>query len=204
LTLQVLRALAANLGTDASGDALVDYIYNDAGHAQGARDFVDRYTDPVVRGCVFAGTTVNGGLVALGASASCLKSALQRRYARGRTKEDQIEVFKPSTAYHITSSRTVMKSILSTGFRAGDGTAGGYGSYFYSDRQKAEDYVPAGGRRPRGAVVIEVTIFSNIQKAANYNEQYGGGTWANNFMGAIVAVKNPLLIFPKAVFAPGG
>jgi hypothetical protein len=52
-------------------------------------------------------------------------------------------------------------------------------------------------------MVLEVTVYSHVLKGANYNDGYGGGTWANNFMGKIVTVKNPLLIFPQAVFSPG-
>ena len=197
MTLKLLRTLAANLGTKESGDELVEYIYHDGGYTQSDRDFVDKYTDPVVRGSVFAGTSVGSNLVSLGTSAWCLKDALQRAFVQG--SEKGAEGFRPFTAYHITSSKKVMKSILSTGFRADYGTAGGYGSYFYSEREKAENYIPAGGRPASGSILLEVTIYSNVQGKADYEDTYGGGTWANNFMGKIVTVKNPLLIVPKAV-----
>jgi hypothetical protein len=205
MSLAQLRLLAADLETDESGNELVSYIYNDAHQDTGARAFVDKYADPIVRARVFEGTTVNGGRVSLGTPAACLKNALQRRYVAG-VKNNQPNIFKPVLAYHITSSEQTMRSILSTGFRVGDGTAGGYGTYFYSDRKSAEDYIPAGGNRRgrrRQSMVLEVTVYSHVLKGANYNDGYGGGTWANNFMGKIVTVKNPLLIFPQAVFSPG-
>jgi hypothetical protein len=202
MTLGVLRQLAQNLNTDADADALVTYIYADGGHAQGARDFVDKYADTVVRSGVFSGTSCNRhGLVTLSPAAARLKSALQRRFWTAKA-DGEDNVFTPTLEYHITGSMRVARLILAGGFNVGDGTAGGYGAYFYSTREKAENYVPAGGRRPRGSVVLECSVFSRVQKAANYNENYGGGTWANNFMGQIVVVKNPLLIFPRAVFAP--
>jgi len=123
MSLAQLRLLAADLETDESGNELVSYIYNDAHQDTGARAFVDKYADPIVRARVFEGTTVNGGRVSLGTPAACLKNALQRRYVAG-VKNNQPNIFKPVLAYHITSSEQTMRSILSTGFRVGDGAVG--------------------------------------------------------------------------------
>ena len=203
MTLEVLRGLAQGLSTNAGADALVDYIAADGGHGQSDRDFVDRYADKIVRSAVFSGTAADkAGIVILSAAAGRLKSALQRRnvssFQAGET------MFKPSIAYHITSSLKVAKLILAGGFNVADGTGGGYGVYFYNDRNKCDNYIPQGGKGAGQAIVLECTIFSRISRPTNadFAQGYGGDRWANNFTGQIVTVKNPLLIFPRVIYKP--
>ena len=130
-----------------------------------------------------------------------LKAALQWSYEVSAPTDTV--VFKPMTAWHITSNEDVAKSIVAGGFNPHDGTTGGYGPYFFNDQASADAYeAQQVGRRRRPPVVIEVTIYSNINLPVDFVNGYGGGAWGNNYTGNIICVKNPLLIFPRAAYHP--
>ena len=206
MTLAALRTLAKNLTNDAAADALVDYIAQDGGYGQDDRAFVDKYADRKVRSSVFGGTTATAqGLVMLSPAAGRLKSALQRRNVATFGGPNGAQ-FAASIAWHITGSLKVARLILAGGFNTADGTVGGYGVYFYNERAKCDNYIPQGGWGNGQGIVLECTIFSRISRPTNaeFAAGYGGDRWANNFTAQIVAVKNPLLIFPRAIYAPAG
>lgn len=202
MTLDVLRGLAGALTSDAAASAIVDYIAADGGHGLGDRDFVDVYADAQVRNAVFGGTACTGtGLVMLSTAAQLLKAALQRRGVQTTDNQGNSQ-FRGTLCWHITNNIRIARLILAGGFRPGSGTTGGYGVYFFNDRETCERYVPEGGWGRNNPAVLECVVYSRIsrQNHADVAAGYGGDRWANNFLGRIVAVKNPLLIFPRAVF----
>lgn len=189
---------AKNLGTDAGADALIRHIAADGFHSpDGEAAYVEKYFDARVRKAVFAGGSYNGRHVTLSPAAARLKSALQRQYAVSGT-------FAPHTAYHVTAGAHIAGMIAETGMIAATSTILGRGAYFWNTPAKAEDYIP-GTPCVGEKVIFEVTIFSGIATKIDQTRMpVGWGDLLTSMPTAFIyVVKNPLLIFPKAVFYPG-
>jgi hypothetical protein len=190
-----LRTLVSRLSTAADGDALVDHIYGDgAGDEISQENYLDKYFDPSVRKAVFSGGVCTGRSVRLSPKAQVLKSALQRRYAT--TGE-----FKPTTGYHATNSAHIARLVVDGGFIRATNTLYGHGVYFFTTSDPAEPYATEGGASVKQGegIVLEVTIFSAVTKKLDKPRRDKlTFQWKH-----ILVVKNPLVIFPKAVFVPG-
>jgi hypothetical protein len=188
-----------NLGTDGGADALVNFIFADGFvYPTGEPAYIEKYFNARVRTAVFSGGSYNGRYVKLSPAAARLKSAFQRRYV---SQGD----FAPHTAYHVTGGAHIAGMIAETGMKDATSAALGKGAYFWNTPTRAEDYIP-GSPCVGEKIVIEVTIFSSIANREDQRKQINVG-WqdvlTNQPSAAIYVVKNPLLIFPKAVFYPG-
>jgi len=193
-----LNALLRNIRTVAGSDALVDHIYSD-GVGGGSEDtYQDRYFAERVRRKVFRGGQISGRTVKLSEAAASLKSAFQRRYATTGQ-------FQPRTAYHATSSARIASLIAASGFTRAGQKLFGQGAYFFTDSSRADPYAIAGGNAANEGegMVLEVTLFSNASQNFNTHHHTPGGDRLIFQHQAILVVKNPLVIFPKAVFFPG-
>ncbi len=196
-----LKQLVSNLKTIADADALIDHIFAENGVPE--NQYLAKYFDADVRRSLFAGGALSGRHVKLSPAAQILKSALQRRYARNQSPHTRKEgeSFFPMTAYHGTMSSRIAGLIVTGGFNLASQTMRGKGAYFYRAplHERAEGYAISNGEDPEG-VVIEVTIFSaTTGKIANPRRDKLVHTSGPD----ILVAKNPLLIFPKAVFVPG-
>ena len=196
-----LPALIAQLNSDAAADAVVEKILDTVYQfPQGEDWYLKTFFDQDVRTGVFNGGSIHGRSVSLSEKARLLKSALQRRHvASAGTK------FTPHRAYHITSSVHIAALIAKTGFIATPGTVFGRGAYFYGTSQAAEAYearqILAPDGQPFPPIIVEVTIFSRLA----LNDSPRGSdevTFYREPMDCYV-VKNPLVIFPTAVFHRG-
>ena len=78
-------------------------------------------------------------------------------------------------------------------------------AYFFTDSSRADPYAIAGGNAANEGegMVLEVTLFSNASQNFNTHHHTPGGDRLIFQHQAILVVKNPLVIFPKAVFFPG-
>jgi hypothetical protein len=196
-----LKELAAALRTPADGDALVEYIFAEPDFSE--PEYLAKYFNAKVCRSVFAGGSCYGRHVRLSPSAEILKGAFQRRYVRNQVDPDihQGESFAPMTAYHGTGSSGIATLIVQGGFRQSHQTMRGKGVYFYraSLHHKAEGYAISNGEDPEG-IVIEVTIFAATTKKSDRPRR---DKLAHAAGPEILVIKNPLVIFPKAVFVPG-
>lgn len=196
-----LKHLVSNLKTLDDGDALIDHIFAEQGVPE--NQYLAKYFDAEIRRALFSGGGLSGRHVKLSPAAEILKGALQRRYARNQapaTRRDG-EGFFPMTAYHGTASSRIAGLIVTGGFNLASQTVRGKGAYFYRAplHERAEGYAISNGEDPEG-VVLEVTIFSaTTGKIANPRRDKLVHTSGPD----ILVAKNPLLIFPKAVFVPG-
>jgi hypothetical protein len=196
-----LKQLVANLKTLDDGDQLIDYIFAEV--ALSEDQYLVKYFDASIRRALFAGGACSGRHVKLSPAAEVLKSALQRRYARNQADHHfhPNESFVPMTAYHGTTNSRIANLIVSGGFNLAGQTVRGKGAYFYRAplHQRAEGYAISNGEDPEG-MVLEVTIFAattnKIDKPRRDKLVHTSGP-------DILVAKNPLLIFPKAVFIPG-
>lgn len=196
-----LKQLVENLNTEADGDLLIDHIFAEAPVSED--QYLTKYFDPKVRSALFGGGAVSGRHVKLSQRAHVLKSALQSRYAKNLNNKDlhPNESFAPMTAYHGTRNSRIANLIVSGGFNLAGQTMRGKGAYFYRAElhERAESYAIPDGLDPEG-MVLEVTIFAattnKIDKPRRDKVVHTSGN-------DILVAKNPLLIFPKAVFIPG-
>jgi hypothetical protein len=196
-----LNQLVSNLTTLDAADLLIDHIFADAALAEDA--YIAKYFDANIRRALFSGGACSGRHVKLSPRAEVLKSALQRRYARNQVVPSPrpAEAFAPMTAYHGTVSSRIANLIVGGGFVEARERVRGRGAYFYRAplHERAETYAISNGEDPEG-IVIEVTIFSattdKIDRPRRDKTVHTSGP-------DILVAKNPLLIFPKAVFMPG-
>ncbi len=197
-----LKSLVKNLSSDEAADAVVDHIFNDFFSMGKEGVYLEKYFDQDVRRAVFSGGTISGRYVLLSPAAAMLKSALQRRHVKSNGSR-----FPPIKAYHRTSGRHIAGLIAETGFIETPTTVCGRGVCFFTGSQKADGYsapLVEDPKNPGNAalnVVLEVTIFSRF---AELSMPSGADlvTYYRRSMDVMV-VKNPLVIFPTAVFSPG-
>lgn len=175
----------------ADGGNLVDHIHNDPLLPQNEADYVRKYFDPDLRKIIWAGSRLEGGLIALSNAASNLKGAFQRRFLTTGQ-------FPMMTAYHATKSAEVAALIVAGGFNPAAETLYGNGLYFFNNRGRAEDYARAQGN----GFILEVTIFSGISVGNPNGLGQDVLALQTNATGNMYLVKNSLTVFPKAVFAP--
>jgi hypothetical protein len=110
-------------------------------------------------------------------------------------------------AYHRTSSQHIAGLIAESGFKLANGYVG-KGVCFFTGSARAEGYQapvmvhPDAPAFPLAQVIVEVVVFSRL--ARNHTLPTGSDTVAHYHEPSdIMTVKNPLVIFPKAVFLPG-
>lgn len=197
-----IKSLVTRMRTDAAADAVVDHIYTH-NFAPGASEsqYLEKYFDLDVRRRVFDGGTTSGRYLLLSPAAQRLKAAFQRRFVQSGCVE-----FPPTVGYHRTSTAEIAGMIARTGFKLANGYVG-KGVCFFTHSDRADDYlaptiVPPEGGAALAQVILEVTVYSRraidgvmptgSDQVAHYHRQ-----------STIMTVKNPLVIFPKAVYLPG-
>jgi hypothetical protein len=195
-----LLALVSNLTSAAGADAVVEHIFSTHyTHPGGEAAYLTTVFNQDVRRTVFDGGVLNGRSVILSSKAQLLKAALQRRHLQSNGTR-----FTPHHGYHITSSHQIAAIIAKTGFRSFPGNYG-QGAYFFGSSQSAENYealihVGADGQ-PVAPVVIEVIYYSRLASG-----HFPTGSDEVTFFFRpkdIYLLKNPLVVFPTAVFERG-
>lgn len=198
-----IRALVQNINSAAKADAVVDYIFNDHFSFENANQYMEKYFHQDVRTAVFSGGTISGRYLKLPPAAERLKSAFQKRHARSGGSR-----FTPIKAYHKTSSLQIAGLIAETGFKKFSSTICGDGVCFFTSSQKTEGYAvrevddPNNPGNTAQTVVLEVTIFSRLAEKPTLPSGSDLVAFYNR-AADIILVKNPLVIFPTAVYVPG-
>ena len=194
-----LGLLVRTLTTPAAADRVVEHIFAEAYNTPaGEQAYLTKYFNAGIRRSVFEGGSMAGRYVTLSPAAQLLKQAFQKAYV-------ETQRFAPRKAYHLTTNPQTAGMIAGGGFRHGHGTRG-WGAYFYTDSTQAENYVPQIEQAPGQIaavdlkVVIEVTIYSGVVGPNVFPT--GGDHVTYEWPGTFV-VKNPLVIFPTAVYKPG-
>lgn len=198
-----IKSLVTRMRTDAHADAVVNHIHAHQ-FAPGASEvhYLEKYFDLDVRRRVFDGGTTSGRYLLLSPAAQRLKAAFQRRYIQSGGVD-----FPPTVGYHRTSTAEIAGMIARTGFKLATGLVG-KGACFFTNSDRADAYLaptvapPEVGGAAMAQVILEVVVYS--RRAFDGVMPTGSDEVAHYHQSStIMTVKNPLVIFPKAVYLPG-